>query len=86
MHYVDVADLLRHQVSSDADDILDEKLDSGDESTGGEEAEEPEEVRKKQKRKGKAKAAPKKAKKERKERDGSSVVKSALWKGDVPGL
>ncbi|KAJ7349969.1 hypothetical protein DFH08DRAFT_807292 [Mycena albidolilacea] len=71
MHYVDSVNLLRRQVSPDVDDVPDKKLDSGDESEGGEEAEEPEEVGKKQKSKGKAKVVPKKAKKEHEEQDGS---------------
>jgi hypothetical protein len=66
-------------VSPDADDIPDERLDSGDESEGGEGSEEPEEtaeVGRKQKGKGKAKASLKKVrvdhKEEHEERDGSS--------------
>jgi hypothetical protein len=78
MDYVDAVDLLRRAVSPDVDDVPDERLDSGDESEGGEGSEEPEtaeEIRKKRKRKGKAKAVPKKAKvdreEEHEERDGS---------------
>jgi hypothetical protein len=78
MDYVDAVDLLRHVVSPDADDVLDEKLDSSDESEGGEGSEEPEEaaeVGRKCKGKGKAKVVPKKARvdheEENEERDGS---------------
>jgi hypothetical protein len=58
----------------------DEKLESEDESEGGEEAEELEVVGEKQKSKGKAKAVPKKARKEHNEWDGSSDgVYEMLW-------
>jgi hypothetical protein len=71
-HFVDAVDLLRRAVSPDADNMPDEKLDSGDESDDGEGTEEPEEVGKKQKSKAKAKASLKKARKEHEEWDGSS--------------
>ncbi|KAJ7794971.1 hypothetical protein B0H14DRAFT_3496503 [Mycena olivaceomarginata] len=78
MDYVDAVDLLHRTVSPDADDVPDERLDSGDESEGGDGSEEPEaaaETRKKRKGKGKAKAAPKKVRvdreEEHEERDGS---------------
>jgi hypothetical protein len=76
MDYVDVVDLLRRVFSPDADDVPDERLDSGDESEVGEglgEPQEPEEVGKKGKGKGKAKVASKKARKEHEERDGPSA-------------
>ncbi|KAJ7346459.1 hypothetical protein DFH08DRAFT_809371 [Mycena albidolilacea] len=76
-HFVNAVDLLCRQVSPDADDIPDEKLDSGDESEGGEEAEEPEEVGKKRKSKGKAKAEPKKVRNMRSGMAPQLVVKSA---------
>jgi hypothetical protein len=76
---VDAVDLLCRAVSPDADDVLDERIESGDDSEGGEGSEEPEgtaEVGKKRKGKGKAKASPKKARvdreEEREERDGPS--------------
>jgi hypothetical protein len=73
MDYVNAVDLLHRVFSPDADDVPDERLDSGDESEVGEGSEEPEEVGKKRKGKGKAKAAPKKARKECEERDGPSA-------------
>jgi hypothetical protein len=79
MDYVDAVDLLRRTVSPDADHVPDERIDSGDDSKGGEGSEESEgtaEVGKKRKGKGKAKVSPKKAKVDREaeheERDGSS--------------
>jgi hypothetical protein len=78
MDYVDVVDLLRCVVSPDMDDVPDKRLDSGDESEGGDGSEEPEamvETGKKRKGKGKAKAVLKKARvdceEEHEERDGS---------------
>jgi hypothetical protein len=78
MDYVDAVDLLRRAESPDADNVPDERLESGDESEGGEGSEgpeapeEPEEVGEKRKRKGKSKAAPKKPRMDCEERDGSS--------------
>jgi hypothetical protein len=75
MDYVNVVDLLRCVESPDADNVPDERLESGDESEGGEGSEAPEEleeVGEKRKRKGKSKAAPKKPRMDRKEWDGSS--------------
>ncbi|KAJ7349402.1 hypothetical protein DFH08DRAFT_959553 [Mycena albidolilacea] len=89
-HFVDAVDLLCCQVSPDADDVPDEKMDSGDESEGGEETGAPEdpeelvEVGKKRKNKGKAKAAPKKARKEHEERDGSSVDCEKCIRCNIP--
>jgi hypothetical protein len=79
MDYVDAVDLLCHTVSPDADDVPDERIESSDDSEGGEGSEEPEgtaEVGKKRKGKGKAKVSPKKARvdreEEREEQDGPS--------------
>jgi hypothetical protein len=74
MDYVDAVDLLRHAESPDADNVPDERLESGNESKGGEGSEgpeAPEEVGEKRKRKGKSKVAPKKPRVDCEERDGS---------------
>jgi hypothetical protein len=58
MDYVNAVDLLRRAESPDADNVPDEKLESGDKSEGGEGSEgpeAPEEIREKRKRKGKSK-------------------------------
>ncbi|KAJ7334226.1 hypothetical protein DFH08DRAFT_814250 [Mycena albidolilacea] len=67
MEYVNAVDLLRCAVSPDAEDVPDEKLDSGDEGGGGEASEETAEVGEKRKGKGKAKALLKKARMDREE-------------------
>jgi hypothetical protein len=75
MDYVDAVNLLRRAESPDADNVPDERLESGDESEGGEGSEgpeAPEEVGEKWKRKGKSKAAPKKLRMDREEWDDSS--------------
>jgi hypothetical protein len=75
MDYVDAVDLLRRAECPDADNVPDERLESGDESEGGEGSEapeEPEEVGEKRKRKGKSKAVPKKPRMDREEQDDSS--------------
>ncbi|KAJ7356542.1 hypothetical protein DFH08DRAFT_953881 [Mycena albidolilacea] len=64
---LDAVDLLRCTVSPDAEDIPDEKVDSGDESGDGEASEETAEVGEKRKGKGKAKASLKKARMDREE-------------------
>ncbi|KAJ7352240.1 hypothetical protein DFH08DRAFT_805517 [Mycena albidolilacea] len=72
MDYVDAVDLLRRAESPDADNVPDERLESGDESGGGEGSEALEEIGEKRKRKGKSKAVPKKPRVDREERDDSS--------------
>jgi hypothetical protein len=74
MDYVDAVDLLHRAESPDADNVPDERLESGDESEGGEGSEgpeAPEEIGEKWKRKGKLKVVPKKPRVDCEERDGS---------------